>query len=216
MDIIPSLHRVHYKAIIPFMLCNKYVLSYYRTLLFFVACGLLLSAPILQAADWDNELRCCFKPEELKDQFIITLITNRPVSHLRLTAPDGKQSGFEPTVGKFYPPTARAIYASEPGSDWNIDDPEWHHFRNRYLVVRQLINGSYKLEVIGESDGQYFLSFYPAGFDKTKRSRLYALDPAQLKAGQTHIYEFPGKFANFTDHSIPFNSPDRFRVTRIK
>ncbi|MDH5634103.1 MAG: hypothetical protein OEZ10_14110 [Gammaproteobacteria bacterium] len=177
--------------------------------------GLVFTIPV-SATQWDNELRCCFRPDDLKNQFVITLVTNQPVAHLRLTTPGGKRSGFQPATGKFYPPTQEMVYAQEPGTDWNLGDPEWNHFRNRFLVLRKRVKGDYTLEVIGQQRGKYFLSVYPAGFDRTRRSRSSAVAPADIQPGKIHIYTFPGEFADFLDNTVPHDSPERFRVKRIK
>lgn len=166
---------------------------------------------------WDNELRCCLTINDRKNVFIVNLTTPELTkAELRITDPTGTTSGYEPKRNQYTKPTPALIYASF----LDTYTPFEHHHpqgRNKGIVINKLIHGNYNLDVIGVKDGRYALSFSPAGYGASRGSvHIGGNHYINIKQGEVHTYQFPGKFDNVLDGSIPISSPTRFKVKRIK
>lgn len=170
----------------------------------------------LASASSDNELRCCLKINDRKNVFVINLTTPRLTkAELRITDPAGVTAGYLPQKNQFTKPTYSLVYASF----LDTYTPFEHHHtqgRNKGIVIRNLIPGNYNLDVIGIRNGTYSLSFYPAGYGNSMGSVFVGNGYIKIKKGEVHTYQFPGKFDNVLDGSIPMSSPTRFNVKRIK
>ena len=179
----------------------------------------LLAAILVQpshASSWDNELRCCLTIDDQKNAFLITLTTpNLSKAEMRLTHANGTTAGFDAGRKQYSKPTADVIYASTTPNAAAIDSREWHQGRNKQFVLRNLIEGDYRLDVIGVRSGRYFLSFYPAGYGNSRGSVfINGKTGTEIKQGEVHHYRFPGRFDDVMDGGIPLSSPTRFRVKR--
>lgn len=92
-------------------------------------------------------------------------------------------------------------------------------YRRTLALVRRL-KGQYRLHVIAERDGRYALNFLVGGSPQTgpeaKNSLVDKGFLTDIRAGEIHIYTFPGEYDDIYDGSLPPKSPTRFRVERIR
>lgn len=167
----------------------------------------------------DYEIRCCFTIQDLrasfKNNFSIEMVgTDYPIGHLRLVTPSGRTLGYDQKTGQFRSITEDGIYGLFLSNPMSMEEPGWHDSTPRRIALFKLEEGEYRLEVIGQREGRYALSFDPVGFEAVTYSKVFSQVP--IKGGEVHVYLFPGKFANPRDGSIPRTSPNAFRVARVK
>ena len=167
----------------------------------------------------DYEIRCCFTTQDLrasfKNNFTIEMGgANHPIGHLRLVTPSGRMLGYDQKSGLFRSITADGIYGLYLSNAMSIDEPGWHDSTPRRIVLYKLEEGEYRLEVIGQREGRYALSFDPVGFEDSHGSKHFSQVP--IKGEEVHVYSFPGKFVNPRDGSIPRSHPNAFRVRRLE
>lgn len=167
----------------------------------------------------DYEIRCCFTTQDLrasfKNNFTIEMGgADHPIGHLRLVTPSGRTLGYDQKSGLFRSITIDGIYGLYLSDAMSMEEPEWHNSTPRRIVLSRLEEGEYRLEVIGQRDGRYALSFDPVGFEAVSYGKIFSQVP--IKVGEVHVYSFPGKFANPRDGSIPRSHPNAFRVRRLE
>lgn len=172
----------------------------------------------------DPEIRCCFAQEhlrgELKGVFLIQLLgVVRPIGHLKLITPSGAVLGYDEKTRSFSRPNAEGVYGLGPPSGMSMLELDWNNSTRRTLALVKRLKGQYRLHVIAERDGRYALNFLVGGAPQTgPGSKNSAVDQGFLKdirAGEVHVYTFPGEYDDIYDGSLSPSSPTRFRVERL-
>lgn len=169
--------------------------------------------------EMEAEIRCCFRSEEVKNQFIITISKNytKGQIHLYIESPSGDKTGFDVETNLFYKPTSNMVYAAALPYVGDITDPEEYKRRTYAIRLTELEAGIYTLKVIGVVDSDYYLVFRPGGpGDSAAVQHFGTSSPIKIKKDELHVYKFNGEFADIHDGSIFPDDPRRFRAERIK
>jgi hypothetical protein len=172
----------------------------------------------------DPEIRCCFTQDELRGElkgvFLIQLKgVFGPIGHLKLVTPSGAVLGYDEKTRSFSRPNAEGAYGLGPPDGMPILELDWNNSTRRTLALLKRLKGQYRLHVVAERDGRYALSFLVGGSPQTgpgaKNSLVDRHIMEDIRAGEIHVYTFPGEFDDIHDGSLSPKSPTRFRVERL-
>lgn len=178
------------------------------------------------ALTWEPEIRCCWTYDDLeialRGVFIVRLFGDTlPVGHLKLVTPTGAVIGYDERTKLFVPPTPEGVYGLGPdiAPPETMPDPVEHRSTPRTLALFSRVPGVYRLHVVGERAGSYSLELLVKGLQQTGPGVLNSIVDRHfvnvpIKAGEIHVYVFPGEYGDPTLGSVP--AEKRFRVTRLK
>jgi hypothetical protein len=127
--------------------------------------------------------------------------------------------GYDEKTRGFSRPNAEGAYGLGPPDGMPMLELDWNNSTQRTLALLRRHKGQYRLHVIAERDGRYALSFLVGGSPQSgpgaKNSLVNRHFLENIRAGEVHVYTFPGEFDDIYDGSLSPKSPARFRVERL-